>query len=63
MANSLLERLFSLQSKIALITGASSGIGRGIAIAFAQVGATVGVHGRDEQRIEETCEAIRGGRG
>ncbi|MEZ4662264.1 MAG: glucose 1-dehydrogenase [Caldilineaceae bacterium] len=64
MSNSLLERLFSLQGKTALITGASSGIGRGIAVAFAQAGAAIGVHGRDAARIAETCAAItaEGGR-
>jgi 3-oxoacyl-[acyl-carrier protein] reductase len=37
----------SLDGKIALVTGASRGIGAAIVRAFAQEGATVAVHGRD----------------
>jgi NAD(P)-dependent dehydrogenase (short-subunit alcohol dehydrogenase family) len=54
----VLQRLFSLSGKAALITGASSGIGRALAIALAGAGATVGVHGRDQERIDETCRAV-----
>ncbi|MBV9468346.1 MAG: dehydrogenase, partial [Abitibacteriaceae bacterium] len=38
-ANSILERLFSLQGKAALITGASGGIGRALAVGLAEAGA------------------------
>jgi NAD(P)-dependent dehydrogenase (short-subunit alcohol dehydrogenase family) len=54
----ILQRLFSLEGKTALVTGASSGIGRALAVAFAEAGAAVGVHGRDVERVEETCEEI-----
>lgn len=45
---------FSLEGKTILVTGASSGIGRGIAIACSKMGATVIVNGRNESRLNET---------
>lgn len=55
----LWQRLFSLEGKSALITGASSGLGRAMALAFAEAGASVGIHGRDRDRVEATCAEIR----
>ncbi|WP_424950329.1 SDR family NAD(P)-dependent oxidoreductase [Deinococcus sp.] len=48
-----------LQGQTALITGATSGIGRGIAMALAAEGAHVVVSGRDASRGDETVQAIR----
>lgn len=45
---------FSLTGKQILVTGASSGIGRGIALACAKMGATVIVTGRNMERLNET---------
>jgi 3-oxoacyl-[acyl-carrier protein] reductase len=42
----------------ALVTGSSSGIGAGIARILVQEGATVVVHGRDEQRARQVAEAL-----
>ena len=47
-----------LQDARALVTGAASGIGRAIAVAFAREGATVAVHARDADRARETLEEI-----
>ena len=47
-----------LQGARALVTGAASGIGRAIAVAFAREGATVAVHARDERRAAETLGEI-----
>lgn len=47
-----------LTEKITLITGAGSGIGRGVALALAHEGANVVVVGRRKHKIEETVEAI-----
>lgn len=45
---------FSLEGKIILITGASSGIGRGIAITCSKMGATVIINGRNIAKLQET---------
>jgi NAD(P)-dependent dehydrogenase (short-subunit alcohol dehydrogenase family) len=46
-----------------LVTGASSGIGREVAIRFASQGARVGVAGRDADRVRRTCDQISGAGG
>ncbi len=48
-----------LAGKRALVTGSSSGIGRGIAQVLAREGAVVIVHGRNRERAGATAEAIR----
>jgi NAD(P)-dependent dehydrogenase (short-subunit alcohol dehydrogenase family) len=48
----------NLQGQRALVTGATSGIGRAIALRLAREGAEVVVHGRDAGRGAETVEAI-----
>jgi short-subunit dehydrogenase len=40
---------------IVLITGASAGIGRALALHYAQAGRTLVLHGRDESRLREVC--------
>lgn len=55
---SIVERTFSLEGKTALVTGASGGIGRVLALAFAEAGARVGVNGVDASRLELTRRAI-----
>jgi 2-deoxy-D-gluconate 3-dehydrogenase len=57
-SGALLQRLFSLEGKTALITGASGGIGAALAGALAEVGAVVGVHGRSAEKVAETCRQI-----
>jgi NAD(P)-dependent dehydrogenase (short-subunit alcohol dehydrogenase family) len=49
----------NLQNKAAIVTGAGSGLGRGIAIAFAQAGAHVVVADISRDGGQETAAAIR----
>lgn len=51
---------FSLSAKTILVTGASSGIGRAIAIACAEQGANVVLTGRNQERLQETLNALAG---
>ena len=47
-----------LNNKIILVTGASEGIGRAAAKTFAQPGATVILHGRNQERLESLYDEI-----
>jgi 2-deoxy-D-gluconate 3-dehydrogenase len=49
---------FKLDGRIALVTGASSGIGKAIAIALAEAGADVACHCRANGGADETISAI-----
>lgn len=51
---------FSLENKTILVTGASSGIGKAIAIECAKMGAKVVVTGRNEARLQETHSLLEG---
>lgn len=51
---------FSLRGKTILITGASSGIGRGIAVECSKMGAVVIVTGRNKERLLETYNLLEG---
>ena len=51
---------FSLVGKTILVTGASSGIGRGIAITCSKMGAVVLINGRNEDKLKETLSLMEG---
>lgn len=48
-----------IEGKIALVTGASAGIGRAVALAFAEYGAKVALCSRREAEGEETARLVR----
>jgi len=50
--------LFKLDGKIALITGATSGIGSRQAVALSNVGAKVILLGRREERLNSLCQVL-----
>jgi gluconate 5-dehydrogenase len=52
-----LER-FSLAGRVALVTGATRGLGLEIARGMAAAGALVGINGRDAQRVDEIAKSI-----
>lgn len=51
---------FSLEGKKILVTGASSGIGKSIAIECSKMGAYVSIVGRDEERLNNTFSQLGG---
>ncbi|MFJ2407194.1 SDR family NAD(P)-dependent oxidoreductase [Streptomyces xanthochromogenes] len=56
---SLLMSQFGLDGSVALVTGASRGIGKAIAIAMAEAGADVAISARTESSLAGTAERIR----
>lgn len=53
---------FSLKGKTILITGASSGIGKSVAIESARLGANVIITARNEERLKETLQLLGEGK-
>jgi len=51
--------LFNLQGKIALVTGAGSGLGRQFATTLASAGATVALAARRREKLDETRDLIK----
>ncbi|MFG1924744.1 SDR family NAD(P)-dependent oxidoreductase [Cryptosporangium sp. NPDC048952] len=56
--SSVLDR-FSLAGKVAVVTGASSGLGAGFAVALASAGADVVLAARRADRLESVADAVR----
>ena len=58
-AATYLHRLFSLEGRTAVVTGGSSGIGRGIAEALAGAGARVVLVAREREKLDGAAAALR----
>jgi NAD(P)-dependent dehydrogenase (short-subunit alcohol dehydrogenase family) len=50
---------FNLEGKVAIVTGAGRGIGKGIALVLAEAGANVSLTARTEEQLESTAAEIR----
>jgi gluconate 5-dehydrogenase len=56
--NASLAKLFDLSDQVAIVTGATKGLGRAIAEGLAQAGASVVVASRDQGRCDEAAAEI-----
>jgi 3-oxoacyl-[acyl-carrier protein] reductase len=57
------ENAMTLSGRVALVTGASQGIGRACALQLAEAGATVAVAARNQERLGQLVDEIRAGGG
>lgn len=57
----IMHNPFSLNDKTIFVTGASSGIGRAIAIECAKLGAKIIITGRNEEKLKNTFCSLEGG--
>jgi len=51
---------FSLQGRVAVVTGGTRGLGQGFALALGEAGASIVVVGRDEAAGQQVCDDLAG---
>lgn len=54
-----IQNMFNLDGKVAIITGASKGIGEAIAFAFGKAGAKVVISSRKQELLDQTADRLR----
>lgn len=54
-----MNNIFNLEGKVAVVTGASSGLGKSAAFAYAENGASVALLGLDEEKLERVKTEIK----
>lgn len=59
MELSFINELFGLNGKVAIVTGASRGIGKEVAIALAKAGSDLALIARNEEELDVVAEEIR----
>lgn len=55
--------IFDISGRLALVTGSSRGLGRSLALALAEAGARVVLHGRDREALRDAADQLEGATG
>ena len=53
------EKLFSIEGKVALVTGATGALGSAVAVGYALAGAKVVLTGRNAAKLDEVAKQIK----
>ena len=54
-----LEKMFSLEGKVIILTGATGGIGEALALGLSRAGGNMILTGTREEKLQEVCDRIR----